>query len=383
VSTDGPPERLTDASLARAARFARVRDCMREMDVDALLLSLGADLPWLTGYRAMELERLTMLVLPVDDQATLVVPELEAPRVDHDPRLFDMRPFPEHEEPTEVVAALVGKRSRLAVSDRCWASHLLGLERSIPQADWRSAREVVGPLRAVKDAREAAALRAAGSAADGVAAALLSGEIALIGRTEAEVSDEISRRLRDLGHDRVNFAIVASGPNSASPHHDPGSRVIGRDEVVVCDFGGSLKLGDGVGYCSDLTRTVVTGEPGAQFRELFEVLRLAQAVAVAAATVGTPCEQVDRAGREPITAAGYGRAFVHRIGHGIGIEEHEDPYMVAGNATPLVAGNAFSIEPGIYLSGRFGARIEDVVIAADDGPLVCNQADHRLAVVEA
>jgi len=158
--------------------------------------------------------------------------------------------------------------------------------------------------------------------------------------------------------------------------------VIGRDEVVVCDFGGSLKLGDGVGYCSDLTRTVVTGEPGAQFRELFEVLRLAQAVAVAAATVGTPCEQVDRARREPITAAGYGRASstASAMGSDRGAR---GPYMVAGNATPLVAGNAFSIEPGIYLSGRFGARIEDVVIAADDGPLVCNQADHRLAVVEA
>ena len=238
------------------------------------------------------------------------------------------------------------------------------------------------PLGAASRAQPtlAAALRAAGSAADGVAAALLSGEIALIGRTEAEVSDEISRRLRDLGHDRVNFAIVASGPNSASPHHDPGSRVIGRDEVVVCDFGGSLKLGDGVGYCSDLTRTVVTGAPGAQFRELFEVLRLAQAVAVAAATVGTPCEQVDRAGREPITAAGYGRAFVHRIGHGIGIEEHEDPYMVAGNATPLVAGNAFSIEPGIYLE-KFGVRSEINMFVGEREARVTGEIQREVALL--
>ena len=353
------------------------------MEVDALLLSLGADLPWLTGYEAMPLERLTMLVLPVDDQATLVVPELEAPRVDHDPRLFEMRPWAEHEQPTEVVAALVGKRVRLAVSDRCWATHLLELERSIPRAHWRSAREVIGPLRAVKDAHEVAALRAAGAATDAVAAALLSGEIALIGRTEADVSAEISGRLREAGHDRVNFSIVGSGPNSASPHHEPGQRVIGRGEVVVCDFGGALHLGDGVGYCSDITRTVVTGEPEAEFAELYEVLRLAQAAAVAAAVVGTSCEQVDRAGREPITAAGYGQAFIHRIGHGIGIEEHEDPYMVAGNKTPLVAGHAFSVEPGIYLSGRFGARIEDIVVATDAGPLACNRADHFLAVVEA
>jgi Xaa-Pro aminopeptidase len=383
VSPGQAPAASSDAWLARAARFSRVRDAMRDMEVDALLLSLGADLPWLTGYEAMPLERLTMLVLPVDDQATLVVPELEAPRVDDDPRLFEMRPWAELEQPADIVASLVGSRTRLGVSDRCWAWHLLQLQDSIPGAHWTSARDVVGPLRAVKDANEVAALRAAGAAADAVAEALLAGEIALIGRREAEVSGEISRRLTDAGHDRVNFAIVGSGPNSASPHHKPGARLIGPGEVVVCDFGGSLALGDGVGYCSDITRTVVTGEPEAQFAELYEVLRLAQAAAVAAAAVGTSCEKVDGAGRDPITAAGYGPAFIHRIGHGIGIEEHEDPYMVAGNSTAIVAGHAFSVEPGIYLAGRYGARIEDIVVATASGPLSCNQADHRLAVVEA
>ena len=235
----------------------------------------------------------------------------------------------------------------------------------------------------MKDAEEIAALRAAGAAADQVASCLLAGEIPLVGRTEADVSAELSRRLREAGHDRVNFAIVGSGPNSASPHHEPGARVIGRGEVVVCDFGGILHLGNGLGYCSDITRTVVTGEPEPEFVELYEVLRLAQQAAVAAAVVGTPCEQVDRAGRDPIAAAGYGAGFIHRIGHGIGIEEHEDPYMVEGNPTPLVAGHAFSVEPGIYLSGRFGARIEDIVVATDDGPLACNLADHALSVVEA
>jgi len=383
MSIGSPPEVAVDAPLVRAARFSRVRDRMRELEVDALLLSLGADLPWLTGYEAMALERLTMLVLPADDQATLVVPALEAPRVAHDRRLFEMRPWSEHERAAEVVAALVGKRRRLAVSDRCWAAHLLELERSIPGAHWRSAREVVGPLRAVKDAQEVAALCAAGAAADAVAGALLGGEIALIGRSEAEVSAEISSRLRESGHDRVNFSIVGSGPNSASPHHEPGRRLIGPGEVVVCDFGGSLRFAGGVGYCSDITRTLVTGEPEAEFAELYEVLRLAQAAAVAAAQVGAACEQVDGAGRELITAAGYGPAFIHRIGHGIGIEEHEDPYMVAGNTTPIVAGHAFSVEPGIYLEGRFGARIEDIVIATEDGPLACNRTDHNLAVVEA
>jgi Xaa-Pro aminopeptidase len=181
----------------------------------------------------------------------------------------------------------------------------------------------------------------------------------------------------------VNFAIVGSGPNSASPHHEPGERVIGAGEAVVCDFGGTLRLDDTVGYCSDITRTIVTGEPDPEFAALYGVLESAQAVAMESAVIGTPCEAVDAAGRDPISAAGYGEAFIHRIGHGIGIEEHEDPYLVAGNATPLVAGHAFSVEPGIYLAGRFGARIEDIAVASEGGPIRCNVADHSLHIVEA
>jgi len=383
MSASGPKGATGAIGEVRQRRLERVRQAMGEMGVEALLLSAGAELPWLIGYEAMPLERLTMLVLTLDDTPVLVVPQLEAPRVNHDPALFALRPWAEHEQPIEIVSEILGARRRLAISDRTWASQLLALEECVQGARWRTARQVVGPLRAVKDAQEIAALRAAGAAADQVADALMRGEIALIGRTEAEVSGEISNRLCDVGHDHVNFAIVGSGPNSASPHHEAGQRKIGANEVVVCDFGGSLRLDDGVGYCSDITRTVVTGEPTAEFRELYEVLRQAQAAAVEAATVGAPCEHVDQVGRQLITAAGYGEAFMHRIGHGIGIEEHEDPYIVAGNSTPLVPGHAFSVEPGIYLRGRFGARIEDIVVATDEGPLACNCADHSLAVVEA
>jgi len=372
-----------DPVLARGERLARTRDAMRAADVDVLLLSLGADLPWLTGYEAMPLERITMLVLPADDEATLVVPALEAPRVPHDARLFALRPWRETEDPISIIADLVGSRSELAVSDRAWAVHLLALQATLPGAKIRPASDVTAPLRAVKDAAEIAALRAAGAAADRVAAALLGGEIPLMGRREAEVSRELGRRLVAEGHAKVNFAIVGSGPNSASPHHEPGDRVIEPGDVVVCDFGGALRLDDTVGYCSDITRTVVTGEPDPAFSALYAVLESAQALAVASAVIGAPCEAVDAAGRRTIAEAGYGEAFIHRIGHGIGIEEHEDPYLVEGNATPLVAGNAFSVEPGIYLAGRFGARIEDIVIATGSGPLLCNSADHSLHVVEA
>ncbi|HEY2304219.1 MAG TPA: Xaa-Pro peptidase family protein, partial [Acidimicrobiales bacterium] len=354
-------------TAGRQRRLDRVREAMGSHGVDALLLSLGADLPWLTGYEAMPLERLTMLVLPVDADASLVIPALEAPRCEVDGDAFSLRPWSESEDPVEIVAGLVGGRTRLAISDRTWATFLIQLERRLPQASWQTASSVTSPLRAVKDDDEVAALVAASRAADRVAARLVAGDIPLIGQSEAEVSADISRRLIDEGHRQVNFAIVGSGPNSASPHHDAGRRRIGPGEAVVCDFGGVMD-----GYCSDITRTVFTGEPPAQFRELYAVLQEAQAAAVAAAAVGTSCEEVDATARGIITEAGYGPQFIHRTGHGIGLEEHEDPYIVAGNRVALAPGHAFSVEPGIYLPGVYGARIEDIVVAQAAGPLSLN-----------
>jgi Xaa-Pro aminopeptidase len=329
----------------------------------------------------MPLERLTMLVLPAEGDATLVVPRLEAPRVVEHPGLFALRPWAETEDPVEVVAGLVGAHTRrLAISDRAWSTFLLQLQARLPNATWLPASTVTSPIRAVKDTAEVAALRRAAAAADRVAAQLVTGAIPLIGRTAADVSAEIGRRLRAEGHDKVNFAIVGSGPNSASPHHDAGGRVIRAGESVVCDFGGTM-----AGYCSDITRTVWTGsgEPPSRFRDLYAVLREAQAAAVDGATVGTPCEDVDGIARRIIAEGGYGDAFIHRTGHGIGLEEHEDPYLVGGNCTALVAGHAFSVEPGIYLAGEYGARIEDIVVAADHGPDALNGVDHDLAVVDA
>ena len=364
-------------SAARVARLDRVRRSMGELGVDALLLSLGADLPWLTGYEAMPLERLTMLVLPVDGGATLVVPRLEAPRVAEEPDVFSVRPWAESEDPVEIVAALVGAPGQVAISDRTWATFLLAFQQRLPNSAWRPSSTVTGPLRAVKDAEEVAALAAASAAADRVAAQLLAGDVPLLGRTERQVSQVLGRRLLSEGHQKVNFAIVGSGPNSASPHHDAGSRVIEAGDAVVCDFGGTMD-----GYCSDITRTVWTGDPTAEGKELYAVLQRAQAEAVGAARVGITCSAVDEAARSVISAGGYGDAFIHRTGHGIGLEEHEDPYIVAGNGLPLAPGHAFSVEPGIYLSGRFGARIEDIVIATETGPRPLNQVTHDLTVVE-
>ena len=353
---------------------------MTDLGVDVLLLSVGADLPYLTGYDAMPLERLTMLVLPRDGDATLVVPRLEAPRVEERPDVFSLLPWDETDDPVGTVARLIGSAGVVAIGDTTWARFLVDLVALLPKAEWRKGSEVTGPIRSRKDAAEVTSLRRASAAADRVAAQLQSGAIALVGRTEHDVSLDLGRRLVAEGHAKVNFAIVAAGANAASPHHEPGDRVIQRGEVVLCDFGGTMPDG----YCSDITRCVWTGtEPDPEMRDLYAVLQDAQAQAVEAAVVGTPCEDVDGVARRLITDGGYGPQFIHRTGHGIGLEAHEDPYLVGGNCEALAPGHAFSIEPGIYLAGRTGARIEDIVIATDAGPESLNQVTHDLVVVEA
>lgn len=363
---------------------------MGETGVDALLLSHGADLPWLIGYRAMPLERLTLLVLPAAGDPVLVVPGLEAPRVAAGDGLFSIVPWGDGEDPIDAVASALSDADRsesrgalrLGISDRAWATDLLSLQRRFPDASWLKASTVTSPIRAVKDRSELDALRAAGAAADRVARLLQAGEISLVGESEAAVSTRIAAHLLEEGHQQVNFAIVGSGPNAASPHHQPGDRIIGRGETVVCDFGGAFSLDGDVGYCSDITRTVMTGPPSAEIEECYRVLHAAQQEAVSSARAGVPAEAVDRVARRVIEEAGFGALFVHRTGHGIGIEEHEDPYLVAGNTDLLEPGHAFSVEPGIYRAGRFGMRLEDIVVIGEDGePEPLNTVDHDLVVV--
>jgi Xaa-Pro aminopeptidase len=271
--------------------------------------------------------------------------------------------------------------STVAVGDTMWAKFLVGLVAREPSRTYRNASDIMTPLRARKTADEIDRLRAASHAVDRIAERLQAGEIPLVGQTEAAVSAELGRQILAEGHGKVNFAIVAAGENAASPHHHAGDRVIRKDEVVLCDFGGTMFGDDGVGYCSDLTRCVYTGTPPAEFSEMYDVLFAAQAASVQAAAVGTPAEHVDRVGRDIIAAAGYGEFFIHRTGHGIGIEAHEEPYIVEGNSRGLEAGNAFSVEPGIYIPGRWGARLEDIVVATEGGPDPLNLVDHHLAVI--
>jgi Xaa-Pro dipeptidase len=234
-------------------------------------------------------------------------------------------------------------------------------------------------LRIVKDADEVALLRTAAHAADRVVEGMSRGR--LVGRSEADVAREVRERLVAEGHDDAHFAIVGSGPNSASPHHDAGDRVLAAGEALVLDIGGSIG-----GYISDITRTLwLTGDrgegPPAEFTELYGVLEQAQGEATAAVRPGVACDEIDAVARRRITAAGLGDRFIHRTGHGIGLEGHEDPYLVAGNTEPLREGHTFSVEPGIYFEGRYGARIEDIVVCTADGADVLNQADRGLRIV--
>ena len=377
---------MTSASTLRTiasasdylARIAKVRSAMVAQQVDATLLSVGHDLPYLSGYFAMPLERLTMLVIPQNGEVVMIVPRLEVPRVVSQPGVFSIIAWGETEDPVAIVAKLLHNARKIAIGDQMWARFLVELLTKINGATFVRAVDVVGSLRMSKDASEIAALQAAGAAADRVAQQLHSGQIPLIGRTEAQVSADISARLLAEGHDVVNFAIVAAGENAASPHHHAGSRVIAKNEIVLCDFGGTMN-----GYCSDITRCVYTGKPASDVAQAYDVLLAAQAAGVAAGVVGAACEDVDRAARSIIEQAGFGEYFVHRTGHGIGMEAHEEPYMVSGNSLPISAGHAFSVEPGIYIPGKWGMRLEDIVVATETGPMSMNKVNHSLVTVEA
>lgn len=357
-----------------SARLSTVAAALKQRSLDALAVSVGSDLPYLTGYRAMPLERLTMLVVPAVGEPVLVMPELEAPRVAPDGS-FQVRSWAETEDPIQIVADLLGDARRIGIGDQTWASFLIALQERMPKVRFENATPIMSGLRVRKDEAEVGALRAAGAAVDGVVSALAG--IRFGGKQERHLAREIADLTLESGHESVEFAIVASGPNGASPHHDASDRLMGPGDAVVVDFGGRMN-----GYCSDTTRMFAIGEPSAEFLDAYEVLREAQAAAVRAVAPGVTAASVDRAARDVISAAGYGDRFIHRTGHGIGRDAHEDPYIIEGNDLILEPSMTFSIEPGIYVPGRWGMRIEDIVVVTDDGVERLNRSSRELRFVD-
>ncbi|HEY3465673.1 MAG TPA: Xaa-Pro peptidase family protein [Amycolatopsis sp.] len=369
-----------DATALRA-RLDRARAAAAAADTDALLIAPGSDLRYLIGQAGGSFERLTTLVVPADGTPALVVPKLEAPGYADVPTGelgVELLTWVDGDDPYKLVADRLGKPGRVAVSDFTPALHVLALRAALGEAEQTLAGPVVRELRMRKDAAEIASLREAGAAIDRVHARVH--EWLRPGRTEAEVGADIAAAIVEEGHAQADFVIVGSGPNGASPHHDVSDRVIEKGDVVVVDIGGPLPAG----YNSDSTRTYAVGEPrDADVAETYAVLQRAQAAAVAAVKPGVTAEAVDAAARDVIAEAGFGEYFIHRTGHGIGLDVHEEPYIIAGNALPLEPGMAFSVEPGIYQPGRWGARIEDIVIVTADGVESVNNQPHELVVLDA
>jgi Xaa-Pro aminopeptidase len=365
--------------LYPADRLHRAREATARAGLDALLISPGADLRYLTGYDALPLERLTCLVLPADGDPFLLVPALEEPAAQASPAGnlgIEITGWQETEDPYALVAArLPARTARVGVDNHMWAEKTLAFRAVLPGAEQELAGGVLNGLRLRKTSQEAAALGRAGAAIDRVHARM--GEWLRAGRTEREVGRDIADAMLDEGHVRVDFVIVGSGPNSASPHHELSDRVIRPGDPVVVDIGGTTRDG----YCSDSTRVYAVGEPPAGFRRLHEVLLRAQRAQTDAVRPGITAGQLDAVGRDLITDAGYGPHFIHRTGHGIGLDTHEEPYIVTGSPLPLAPGMTFSVEPGIYLPGRYGARIEDIVICTQDGGERLNRTPRDLVVL--
>jgi Xaa-Pro aminopeptidase len=363
--------------LYPAARLELVRDSVRNAGLDAVLLTPGPDLRYVTGYDAKQLERLTCLAVPAHGDPALFVPRLELPAAQASPAGslgLEILPWEETADPFAMVAARLGNVAAVGLSDRMWALFVLRFRDVLPSARLALASGALRPLRIRKSPVEVAALREAGEAIDRVHTRVPGWLHA--GRTEREVGADIAEAILAEGHATVDFVIVASGPNAASPHHEVSDRILEPSEAVVVDIGGTMPSG----YCSDSTRTYAIGEPPAEFLAYYKVLYDAQQAACAAVRPGVTAESIDAAAREPITAAGYGEAFFHRTGHGIGLEAHEDPYIVAGNDEVLEPGMAFSVEPGIY-PGPHGARIEDIVVCTADGCERLNNTPRELLVV--
>jgi D-alanyl-D-alanine dipeptidase len=357
-------------------RLQRAAAAAAERELDALVITPSADLRYLTGYAPLPLERLTCLIVRPTRDAILVVPRLERPLAEDGGlgKIAEILSWEETEDPYAIVAKIVDGGGSVGCSERMWAMHLLHLQRALGRKRFVSAAPALAPLRAIKDQSEVGLLKRAARYADEVFARLL--QTRLETTTEREVATRLGELLLETGNEEVAFTIVGSGPNGASPHHEPAGREILAGDGVVLDFGGRSG-----GYCSDISRTVAIGRASPELQHVHEIVREAQDEAFRAVAPGVPAEEVDRAAREVIERSGYGDLFVHRTGHGIGLEEHEPPYIVSGNTEPLEPGMCFSIEPGIYVPGEFGVRIEDIVTVTDQGARRLNHASRDLEVV--
>ncbi|WP_248499505.1 M24 family metallopeptidase [Tomitella gaofuii] len=390
--TDSAPQPATRFTAATYAdRLARAARLTADAGLDALVVGTGPDLQYLTGSRAHSFERLTAIVIPASGApATVVVPRLELASL-RDSAIAELGlpvlDWVDGVDPHALVADVVsgagkgggaagGAAPAVAVDPALPALHVVPLaDRTGAPA--RLATPVLRELRMIKDAEEVDALRRAGAAIDRVHARM--GEWLQAGRTERQAADDIAAAIVEEGHTAPEFIIVGSGPHGADPHHEVSDRVLAEGDMVVIDIGGPVEPG----YNSDSTRTYCIGEPDPETARRYALLEAAQEAARRHVRPGVTAESVDAAARDALARHGFADAFVHRTGHGIGLSVHEEPYIVAGNDEPLRPGMAFSIEPGIYFPGEWGARIEDIVVVTDDGCEPLNTRPRALGILPA
>ncbi len=375
-------------------RVSTVQTTLDAVEGDVVVLSPSPNLTYLTGFEESPSERLFVLVVPRRGDPTFVVPTMYEEQL---PRRYDSRVWDDADDPLEVLATClrdlgvtstsgdsegtnspgpstdaVGDAPRILLDDSMWATFVLDVQSLVPSGDFGLASAVLGPARISKDDLELETLRQAGKLADRVCLEIRERSEEFVGTSEANLAAEIDRLLVEYGGRAPSFTtIVASGPNGARPHHHSGDRIIEPGDPVVLDFGAFVEADIDEGsaaYPGDQTRTLVLeGDPPESYREIHEVVHEAQNAAVEAIEPGVTAGEIDRTARSIIEEAGYGEAFLHRTGHGVGLEVHEPPYIVDGNDRELEPGMVFSVEPGIYLDGEFGVRIEDLVIVTDDG----------------
>ena len=364
-------------------RLDRTRAGMQALGIEGLLVTHGSDLRYLAGYDAIVPDRLTCFVLPLAGDPVLVAPFLEAESAARSAagiHGIEIRTWGETDDAAAVaVSALARGVQRVALSGRTWFDHAVRLQEALGGATLVSATPLLAELRMRKTPEEVAAVRAAAESSDRMFAALASGDVPVLGRTERALYGDLRDLLVQFGHVESE-GNLASGPNTGNPHHQAGERIIAAGDPLFVDIAGTMPDG----YRSDCTRTFAVGAlPDDEFVRIHALVNAANAAGFEAARPGSLASEVDRAAREHIVDGGYGPRFVHRTGHGIGLDIHEAPFIVAGDDTRLDSGMCFSIEPGVYLPGRYGVRIEDIVTITDVGVERLNRTSHELAVIPA
>ncbi len=358
-------------------RIAKAQELMAERGLDFLFVAPSSDMIYMFDGPSHASERLALVIIPQSGRPEVVVPQLEYSRFADKASIAGIHTWPETAQPVDLVAELLSgiEKPKVAISDKMWSVFLVRMLEAIPDATYSSATPIIRELRMVKDEDEIEKLRIAAAAADRAWDEFAT-TASIIGKTEREAATMLTELRRKHGLDITGIGICASGPNGANPHHSTGDRVLQEGDAVVFDFGGTID-----NYHADVTRTVFLGEPTDEYRKVYEIVLQANREAVGAYRLGNTCQDVDRVARKIITDAGYGEYFIHRLGHGLGLDGHEEPYLVEGNDLPLRVGMVFSDEPGIYLPGKFGVRIEDSVVVREDGGEVINHSNRELTVM--